>query len=192
MLGLVLPVAFALGIALIRGGSFAGLAQQRILWWPLVLLALAIQVPAYSLPIGNWLPVEDVARACTVATTALVLLMLLRNATGRTRAACLIAATGVALNLVVMVANGGLMPRVDEFAPRTLSRAAAANTPSNTAASGPETRLRWLGDTLAQPDWLPFANLVSLGDVLLSLGAAYLVYQVTRRRPTPVSVGAVV
>jgi hypothetical protein len=179
---LALPVVLALAVALLRGGSLAGWSEQRIRWWPLALFALAVQIPAYGAPIGAWLPADIVGPLCTVLTTALVLAMILRNAVGAARPACLLAATGVILNLTVIVANDGLMPRADALAPRPLGRSELSSTPNNTAPSGPATRLAWLGDTIAQPGWLPLANLVSIGDVFLSFGAAYWAYEVTRRR----------
>jgi hypothetical protein len=188
MLGLAVPVLLALGIALIQGGSLAALAQQRIRWWALALVALGIQIPLYSLPLGEWLPTTIVGPLATVATTGAILAMLLRNATGPLRVACLIAAVGVALNLTVMTLNGGVMPRRDELAPRALDREGRASTVNNTAPSVATTRLPWLGDTLAQPAWMPFADLISPGDVLLSVGAAAWAYGVTRRQPASVAV----
>ena len=35
---------------------------------------------------------------------------------------------------------------------------------------GPHTKLAWLGDVLPEPAWLPGANVVSLGDLLVSAG----------------------
>ncbi|TME22728.1 MAG: hypothetical protein E6I75_29945 [Chloroflexi bacterium] len=55
---------------------------------------------------------------------------------------------------------------------------------TNTAPMGSATRLAWLSDWIAQPSWLPMANLVSIGDLLLSAGAAWWAFVVTlgRRR----------
>jgi uncharacterized protein DUF5317 len=183
MIGLAAPVLVALGIALMRGGSVAGLTQQRVRWWPLALVALGIQIPLYSATVPNWLPASVVGPLVTLATTGLVLAMLLRNASAPVRAACLIAAAGVALNLIVMTVNGGVMPRADEVAPRALDRESSGTTINNTVRSSASTRLAWLGDTLAQPSWMPLANLVSPGDLLLSLGVAAWAYQTCRRRP---------
>src|SRR5262249_17738318 len=132
MIGLAAPVLVALGIALVRGGSVAGLAQQRIRWWLLAVVALGIQIPLYSASVPSWVPDAVVGPLVTLATTGLVLAMLLRNATAPVRGACAIAATGVALNLVVMTLNGGFMPRADELAPRPLDRQSSA-TINNTA-----------------------------------------------------------
>jgi uncharacterized protein DUF5317 len=174
VLGLAAPVVCALALGIVRGGSF----DLRVRWFPLALVALAVQIPLYTAPLGDWLPL--IGPLTTIATTALILLVVLRNATGRTRLASLIAASGVALNLLVISVNGGFMPRAEALAPRAISHPDGAF--SNTAPADSGTRLAWLGDTLAQPAWLPMANLVSPGDVLLSLGAAAWVLAATRRR----------
>jgi hypothetical protein len=126
--------------------------------------------------------VVAIGAASGIITTALVLLMVLRNATGPVRWACLLAGLGIALNLTVIVANGGWMPRVDAVAAHPIDRGDQASALNNTTPMAADTRLWWLGDTIAQPDWLPMANVVSPGDLLLSLGAAGWIFQVTRRR----------
>src|SRR5438874_6835342 len=184
MFALAVPVIVATVFALARGGSMSGWSQQPVRWWQLAIVALAIQIPLYSAPLGDWVPITAFGPLATVLTTTLVLAMLLRNASGPTRPACLIAASGVALNLIVIVMNGGWMPRADELAPRPFAREALTSTINNTAPRGPETRLVWLGDIIAQPAWVPLANVVSPGDVLLSLGAAYWAFVSTRRGQT--------
>jgi hypothetical protein len=47
----------------------------------------------------------------------------------------------------------------------------------NVAPIGPTTRLAWLGDVIAQPAWLPKANVVSIGDMLLSIALAWWALQ---------------
>jgi uncharacterized protein DUF5317 len=191
MLCLAAPVVVAFAFSVGRGRSLAVLSQVHIRWWPLALVGLAVQIPLYSLPLGDRLLGSGVGPLATVTTTALVLVLLLRNASGQSRVACLIAATGVALNLLVIVANGGFMPRADELAPRSLAGPAASGALSNTVAADSATRLALLGDTIAQPAWLPLANLISPGDVLLSLGAAAWVLSATRPRVSPFAQQAV-
>jgi hypothetical protein len=36
----------------------------------------------------------------------------------------------------------------------------------------PESRLPLLGDIIPEPSWMPMANVISVGDLLLSLGIA--------------------
>jgi len=80
-------------------------------------------------------------------------------------------ALGAALNLLVIVANGGVMPAD----PAALAAAGLLDRESgavvNTAPlSG--APFAFLGDNWATPSWLPFANVVSLGDLLIGAGAA--------------------
>lgn len=176
MLLLAAPVLFAAAVGAARGGW----PELRIHWWPIAVIALAIQVPLYTLPIGD-APLRDFIGAVgTVITTALILVVVLRNAAGNLRLATLVVASGVALNLLVIVANGGFMPRDQAHAPRSINHPASAI--SNTIAANSETRLAWLGDTLPQPAWLPQADLISPGDVLLSLGAAAWLLAASSRR----------
>jgi hypothetical protein len=81
-----------------------------------------------------------------------------------------IVALGAALNLVAIISNGGVMPAD----PAALAAAGLHTAPgifSNTAPStgGP---FWFLGDIWVTPAWLPFRNVLSVGDVLIGTGAA--------------------
>jgi len=183
MFGLVAPVLIALLAALALGGSFDHWSRLRVRWWPLALVALGVQVPLYSPPFDTWPVVVALGVGLGLVTTGLILVVLVRNATGPARPACLLAALGVALNLTVTIANGGWMPRSQPVLSRHGSDGLA--TLSNTDLMTADTRLSWLGDSIPQPAWLPLANLVSPGDLLLSLGAAWWVFRVTRPAASP-------
>jgi hypothetical protein len=43
--------------------------------------------------------------------------------------------------------------------------------------------LPWLGDIVATPAWLPFRNVISIGDMIILLGAAVLVHCASESRP---------
>jgi hypothetical protein len=122
----------------------------------------------------------------------------IRNAVvkGPTSGAFRLAALAVGLNLLVVLANGGYMPQSPE------ARLAVRGSPliaegapaqlRNVVPSGPATRLAWLTDVIPQPTWLPTANVVSVGDVVLSFALAWWAFQMlaavprtkVRRRPT--------
>ncbi len=182
MIGLVAPVLLAVVAAMMSGGSLEHWSKQRLRWWPLAVLGLAIQIPLYSPPLNSWQPLVAAGAVAGTATMGLILVMLLRNAVSPLRPTLLLASLGVALNLTVVVANGGWMPRVDGRAPRQLDRGSLESTVSNTAPAAPDTRLAWLADSIAEPVWLPLPNLISPGDLLLSFGAAGWAFAVTRRQ----------
>jgi len=184
MIGLVAPLLLAAAAALMLGGSLEHWSKRRLRWWPLALLALAIQIPLYSPPLNSWPPMVSAGAAVGVVTMALILVALVRNAISPVQPALLLAALGVALNLTVIIANGGWMPRADAHAPRQIDRGSLDVTVSNTAPIASDTRLEWLADTIPQPAWLPLSNLVSPGDLLLSFGAAWWVFAGTRRPAT--------
>ena len=92
-------------------------------------------------------------------------------------------ALGAGLNLLVIVVNGGVMP-ADPAALASVGLLDRAGQFSNTA---PMTGapLGFLGDTFATPPGLPFANVLSLGDLMIGTGAAAWLATVMRRTPRP-------
>jgi Family of unknown function (DUF5317) len=191
MLGLLIPFLVTSVVAALRVGSLAGLQRVQIQWWPLALGSVGVQLLLFSpavdrLPLalawGPWI---------WVATLVALLTTLIRNSLSSqtARGALWLGALGVTLNLLVVVANGGYMPQSPEArsAARGLPLASAEATPQlrDVAPSGSETRLPWLGDVLAQPNWLPLANVVSIGDLVLSTAMAIWAFQVISIRRLP-------
>jgi hypothetical protein len=192
MLGLLTITAFGLVTALLLGGSFAGWRHVRVRWLLPAFVALAVQLVVYNPPFdsqpwamtwGPWL---------FVASKAIVVAVLAANAfaAGPFRAAWLIAAVGVAMNLAVIAANGGYMPQSSEA--RVASRGATLNESEsaprllNVKPVDESTHLVWLGDVVPQPAWFPRSNVISIGDLLLAVGLGMWAFQVTmlvRRAP---------
>ena len=184
MLGLIIPVALVLLLGLAHGGSLSRWATVQVRWWPLAAVCLLVQVALFS-PLLETLPVIIVCGPWLYVLSLVgVLGALLANARsgGASRLPLTLAALGIALNCLVIVVNGGYMPRSDDAAaslgmPPTAQLAQARLI--NVESIGGETRLAWLGDIIAQPNWLPLANVVSVGDLLLSGGLAVWAFQVT-------------
>jgi hypothetical protein len=128
--------------------------------------------------------VGDLGPVLYVASTVAVVATLLRNIE---QPWFPLIALGAGLNLLAIVANGGVMPADPAAlaAAGLLDRSGAAF--SNTAAM-PHAALAFLGDNLATPSWLPFANVLSIGDLLIGLGAAAWL-ATTMRRPLPLRLG---
>ncbi len=89
---------------------------------------------------------------------------------------------GGLMNLAAIAANGGVMP----------ARPEALATAGLTAESGfansaalPAPRLAFLGDIFAIPDAWPLANVFSIGDICITLGALVLLHRVCHSRLTP-------
>jgi hypothetical protein len=78
---------------------------------------------------------------------------------------------GLLCNLIAVVANGGLMP----VRPTALRDAGLTYHLKNNSISAAHPHLGWLTDRWAAPDWLPFANVFSIGDVLIAAGTIVII-----------------
>ena len=92
-------------------------------------------------------------------------------------------ATGAGMNLIVMAANGGVMPA----AAHALAFAGLPADPGGFSNSlvlhAP--RLLFLGDVFAVPKGIPQANVFSIGDVLIALGGAIAIHRICGSRLLP-------
>lgn len=156
-----IPVGIIVGYLL--GGRLDRLSTIRFRWAPLALIGLAVQVALFSEPLGA--VVGDAGPPIYVASTAAVLVAVLRSLdiTGLP-----IVALGAASNLLAIVANGGYMP-ADPDALASIGGIAPGY--SNSSTTG-DPALYPLTDIFAIPAWVPFANVFSVGDVLLGIGVA--------------------
>lgn len=88
---------------------------------------------------------------------------------------------GMVLNLAVMAANNGFMPISPQTASRLVSedRLLDIQPGSRFGAKdillpAQETRFEWLADCFLPPAWSPYQVAFSLGDVLISIGAFWM------------------
>lgn len=166
----------------------------------LILLALKVwlQSAALSSPQlhGQWLvpaaallqtlvllPITTNTSLGRVALGASLLLLLSFVGRNKTQRGFWLIGAGITLNLLVIAANGGLMP----ISPETASGLYPHRSPQDwqvgvqlvgskdillTAA---QTRFLWLADRffIAFDPWLPFRTAFSLGDVLLASGIVH-------------------
>ena len=156
-----IPIGILVGYLL--GGRLDRLSSLRLRWVPLILFGLLVQVAIFTDAGGRL--VGDAGPAIYVASTATVLIAVLRNLT--VPGAALIA-VGAGLNLAAIVTNGGYMP-ADATALASVGGLGSGYTNSIVTT---DPALPPLTDLFALPSWLPLANVFSVGDVLIGLGVA--------------------
>jgi lipoprotein signal peptidase len=164
-------MAYAIGAGLLAGrllgGSLANLGTLRIRWAPLALAGLLIQLVLFFQPMAE--RVGALGTPIYVGSTALVLVVVLRNL--HVPGLVLVAA-GAISNLLAIVANGGSMPA----SPAALAfLGATVNRGYSNSAVVESPALAPLTDIFALPPSLPFANVFSIGDVLISVGVAVVI-----------------
>ena len=160
-----LPVGLLAGW--LRGGRIEALARVRFRWAPLAVGGLLVQVALFT-ESGDRLA-GTLGPAIYVASTAAVLVAVLANLRIGGLA---IAAVGAISNLAAIVANGGAMPAD----PGALAAAGFSGPGVHTnSVVIAEPLLRPLTDIFAVPAGVPFANVFSVGDVLIAIGVAFAI-----------------
>jgi hypothetical protein len=156
-------------VALARGGSLKALAETQFTWVGLVLAGLALQLAA-QIWAPPWLD-GGAGTAVIVVSNLLVVAFLWAN---RRHPGVALIGIGLALNVLVIGLNGAMPVSVEA------ARSAGVPAPPEGRADveherlNDDTRLPWMADVLA----IPHAQQVfSVGDVVLGLGVAQLVYR---------------
>jgi hypothetical protein len=165
---LALPVLAAVALGLALGGRLADLARLELRASWLFFAAIGLQLVAFPLPVFPWETGEGVASALWLLSCGFLVVAAGLNVR---IAGVPIVAAGMLLNLVAILANGGTMP-VTPAAMQAAGERYATNA-NSTAMSDPNAP--WLVDRWAAPDWIPFANVFSVGDVVIAIGAFVLV-----------------
>jgi hypothetical protein len=166
-------IAVGLVVGLLSGGSPSRLGDLRFRWAPAVAAGLLVQVALFSTPFGEGL--GPLAPWAYVGSTALVLAAVARNL--RIRGMVLVLAGGLS-NAVAIAANGGYMP-VSAAALAAMGRAEATGYSNSRLVE--DVRLAPLTDIFTMPTWLPAANVFSIGDILIGLGAAIVIVTAMHR-----------
>jgi hypothetical protein len=86
-------------------------------------------------------------------------------------------ALGLFANILVISLNGGFMP-VSLAAREIAGLPALTARQNNVVPMTDTTLLPWLGDILPLPAFVPFANVFSLGDVLIAIGGVIFTQRV--------------
>lgn len=160
-----IPVGIVLGW--LAGGRLEHLGDVRFRWAGLAIAGLVAQILLFSGPVAR--AVGDLGPPLYVASTAAVLVAVLRNVT---LPGVALVAAGAALNLAAIAANGGVMPASPE-AVAGLPPEEAEGFSNSVVMTDPAL---WpLTDIFVLPGWVPFANVFSVGDVLIGIGVALVI-----------------
>jgi len=182
---LLVAILLALVAGYLTGGSLAQVHHVRFRALPLFVGAAFVQVLIFTPLLGTRELIHDYGPLIYIGTVlaSLVAILLNLGVPGMK-----IMAAGAALNALVIIANGGYMPSTEEALDRagkleTVERAEARDPGdgwvlTNSTIADDDTRLLFLGDVIAIPEGVPLANVISIGDVLLALGAAVAVLRV--------------
>ena len=160
-----LPIGILAGLVL--GGRPSGLGALKMRWAMLAVVGFAIQIVLFSGPVAE--RIGDAGPAVYVGSTALVLATVLANI--RIPGMVLVA-LGAAANLAAIVANGGYMP-MSAAAAAAMGREEIVGYSNSRVIASPA--LEPLTDVIVLPAWLPFTNIISIGDLLIGAGIAVVI-----------------
>jgi hypothetical protein len=178
---LIVAVAAAVVIGLMRGGRLAGLAGLRIAHGWLVLAAVALQYPlVYNLVSES--AIFGVPLAFLMMALSFVLALYVTWANRRLPGLPLVG-LGLLANLLAVTLNGGWMPVTPEaveqlgylswVTPR--GNVAKVWGAKNVVLPRAETRLWWLSDIFVVGAPFPVPSAFSIGDVLVAAGLFWLI-----------------
>src|SRR4051794_35651792 len=168
-------LVYAVAIGIVAGvatrGHLNALASVHIRFWAVALAGLVFQALLFSSPLAA--SVGQLGPSLYVVSTALVLMSLIVNL--RQPGFWLIV-VGAFLNFAAIIANGGFMPASPEAIAALRGVVALPTTDyTNSVVASGTSVLSFLGDIFVLPRPVPFANVFSLGDLLIGVGGAWFV-----------------
>ncbi len=184
MLGLVAPTLAAAVLAVALSRQERARPHGSVRWWPAAVGAFLCELALFSPPIDSQPWALQLGPAMWLLTRLVLLAVVLRNVKGIAQPATL-AAVGLCLNMLVIALNDGYMPQsasaaAEVWGQQTIEHRKQDGRLHNTSSMTEQTKLPWLADVIAQPEWLPKRNVVSIGDMLLSAGLAGWTFQLIR------------
>lgn len=178
-MALALPLLLGLAAAPLLGGRWSLLGRVQLRGLTLFYVAIALQLVAFPTSRLPWRTPDRAATVLWLVSYALFAAALAWNA--RVPGVPLVA-VGLVSNVAAIVANGGHMPAL----PAALRAAGLHFTESRNSAALAHPHLAWLVDRWAAPDWVPWANVFSAGDVAIAAGGLLFALVATgafRHRP---------
>ena len=176
-------IAAALVIAVLIGGDIRRLGQLRIKHIELLLAAFAAKVSVALLGTTHAAAAVNAARPLNVIGAVLLLAVVWFN--WRIPGAIIFGA-GLTLNLIVILTFGGrmpvLLPRDIDPNSAVLATLKSGLDPLHVALQHPQG-LWFIGDVFAIPGIGGHSSLVSVGDLLMAAGVAWLIIRCSQPSP---------
>lgn len=171
-----IAVAIVAGIVigLVRGGSFERLAEASFRLWPLLILGVVVQGAA-----------AFTADGAVPLILASYVLLLLFTAANLHHAGMGVVLVGIALNVAVIGVNGGMPVRADAIVAAGIverEQIPALDFGSKRHLETEDDRLTLLGDIIPVP---VAEEVLSFGDLAMSVGVAAVLVNLLRRRRGP-------
>src|SRR5437867_7416707 len=177
-------IAGALAIAVLIGGDVRRLSQLRLRHLQLLVAAFAARISVALLGTTHAAAAVNAARALNVIGAGLLLAVVWFN---RRIPGAILFGAGLTLNLIVILAFGGrmpvLLPRDIDPNSAVLAVLKGGLDPLHVALPHPQ-RLWFLADLFAIPGIGGHASLVSIGDLLMAAGVAWLIIRCSQREPS--------
>lgn len=176
---LLIPVVISMLVALVRGGSCRPLANVSLKYSWLILLGFLMQIVIFSRWWAERLMLSKLTPYAYILSMAALLVAVAYN---QSVPGISLLGLGLFLNALTIITNGGQMPaslwalHTAGFVPEGTGTVAWDS--NNSKLMDESTRLRFLGDILAIPKTLPFANVFSIGDILISAGGVVFVQKI--------------
>ncbi|TMF84272.1 MAG: hypothetical protein E6I07_12525 [Chloroflexi bacterium] len=174
-------IAGALAVAVLIGGDVRRLSQLRLRHLELLLAAFAAKISVALLGTTHAAAAVTAARPLNVIGAGLLLAVVWFN---RRIPGAILFGAGLTLNLIVILAFGGrmpvLLPRDIDPNSAVLAVLKGGLDPLHVALPHPQG-LWFLGDIFAIPGIGGHASLVSIGDLLMAAGVAWLIIRCSQR-----------
>jgi len=174
-------IAGALAVAVLIGGDVRRLSQLRLRHLELLLAAFAAKISVALLGTTHAAAAVTAARPLNVIGAGLLLAVVWFN---RRIPGAILFGAGLTLNLIVILAFGGRMPVLlpRDIDPNSAVLAVLKGGLDPLHVALPHTQGLWfLGDIFAIPGIGGHASLVSIGDLLMAAGVAWLIIRCSQR-----------
>ncbi len=173
-------VLLGLIVGRLRGGRSLNIGSFEFKGWVLIVIGFLLQMLPMLLGRMSWMT----HNGHTIAFATLILVFFIVMLNGKKRGFWLVA-LGAFLNILAMASHGLKMP-VSLSALRGMGHQELVESLSNSAVlnyTGLERLTQWndyLGKVIALPSGYPLAQVISLGDILMSVGLfLFIVGQMT-------------